>query len=581
MRSTFWKFVFGTRGYRAAFALALTLAAGASTADNGSANGDGKPQYGGTLEIGSIYVTLSALSWDPQDWNWKLNHDTGFFYEQLFAADLDKSVRKGGKHHFYADAWLPSDAIRGELAESWEWKKNPLAIVIHLRKGVMIPAKAGVIDKPRELTADDVVFSYNRLDKSPKKIAGYFDHIAKVEARDKHTVVFTFKEYNAEWDYRFGWGYYSAIVPQEMGKVNAKDWHNAVGSGPFQIADFIPGNSQTYVKNPDYWDKEKIGGTAYKIPFVDKVVYRTIKDEATQSTALRTGKLDILEIMRWTTAEDLKKTNPQLKWSKWLSMNGQFIALRTDQKPFNDIRVRRALNMAVNKQEIVQAYYGGNAELFGYPMHPDYYGYFEPLEKMPASVKELFTYDPEKAKKLLAEAGYPNGFTFKVQFTTAQPDHADLLPLIAGYLDKVGVKIEIQPMEYGAFLSAMTTKTHAAGYLMNNGYTNPTTSIRKSFVTGQVWNPSMWSDPAYDKKMDEVFRTRDEAKRQKMIKEMTVEILDKAPYIWLPTPYIFTAWWPWVKNYNGELRAGAVRPAPIYARIWVDQDLKRKMGFGN
>ncbi len=63
-----------------------------------------------------------------------------------------------------------------------------------------------------------------------------------------------------------------------------------------------------------------------------------------------------------------------------------------------------------------------------------------------------------------------------------------------------------------------------------------------------------------------------------MIKELTREILDKAPYIWLPTPYIYTAWWPWVKNYSGELRAGAVRPGPIYARIWVDQDLKKKMG---
>ena len=65
---------------------------------------------------------------------------------------------------------------------------------------------------------------------------------------------------------------------------------------------------------------------------------------------------------------------------------------------------------------------------------------------------------------------------------------------------------------------------------------------------------------------------------QAMLKDMTREILDKAPYIWLPTPYIFTAWWPWVKNYGGELRAGAVRPGPIYARIWIDQDMKKKLG---
>jgi peptide/nickel transport system substrate-binding protein len=255
------------------------------------------------------------------------------------------------------------------------------------------------------------------------------------------------------------------------------------------------------------------------------------------------------------------------------------LAFQIDQKPFDDIRVRRALNMAVNKREIVSAYYNGNAELFAYPMHPDYKGYFEPLEAMPQSVKELYDYNPDKAKKLLAEAGHPNGFSFKVQVCACNPDHMELLPLVAAYLEKVGVKIEIQPMEYAAFLSAMTTRKMAPGYFMNNGHTNPTTTIRKSFTTGQQWNPSGWSDPVFDKKMDQVYAERDESKRQAMLKEMTREILDKAPYIWLPTLYMYTAWWPWVKNYNGEMRAGAVRPGPIYARIWVDQDLKKKMGY--
>ena len=82
----------------------------------------------------------------------------------------------------------------------------------------------------------------------------------------------------------------------------------------------------------------------------------------------------------------------------------------------------------------------------------------------------------------------------------------------------------------------MTSRKMTPGYFMNNGHTNPTTTIRKSFTTGQQWNPSGWSDPAYDKKMDEVYAERDEGKRQAMLKEMTREILDKAPYIWLPTP---------------------------------------------
>jgi peptide/nickel transport system substrate-binding protein len=552
---------------------ALALAASSASAESPQ----DKPQYGGALEIGTVYVTLSALSFDPADWNWKLNHDTGLFYEQLFAADLSKSRQHGGKHPFYADAWLPSDAIRGELAESWKWEENPLRVVVTLRKGIMFPDKPGVMKK-RELVADDVVFAYTRLSTSPKKIAGYFDHVEKVEATDKYTVVFTFKYYNAEWDYRFGWGYYSPIAPKEVADAGATNWKNVNGTGPYMLSDFVQGSYNAYTKNPDYWDKETLGGTEYRLPFIDKITYRTIKDEATFLTALRTAKLDMLEAIRWSAADDLKKSTPQLKWSRWLSMSGTFLSMRVDTKPFDDIRVRRALNMAVNKQEIVKAYYGGNAELFAYPQHPDYIGYFEPLETMPDSVQELFAYNPDKAKKLLAEAGYPKGFSFKVQVCSCSPDHMDLLPLVAAYLEQVGVKLEIQPMEYAAFLSAMTTKTVAPGYFMANGHTNPTTTIRKSFVTREVWNPSQYSDPALDKKVAEMYQERDEGKRQVLIKELTREILDKAPYVWLPTPYVYTAWWPWVKGYNGELRAGAVRPGPIYARMWVDQELKKKLG---
>ena len=400
-------------------------------------------------------------------------------------------------------------------------------------------------------------------------------------AKDPYTVVFYFKEFNAEWDYRFGYGYYSPIIPHEMVEApgGATDWKNAVGTGPFQLSDYVQGSAQTYVKNPIYWDKEKLQGSEYKLPFVDKVVYHIIKDEAAQQSALRTGKLDILEAIRWNAVDSLKKSAPQLQWSRYLAFGGNYLAMRTDTKPFDDIRVRRALNMAVNKEEIVKEYYGGNAELFAYPQHPDYKGYFQPLSEMPDSVKELFKYDPEKAKKLLAEAGYPNGFSFKVEVCSCAPDHMDLLPLVAGYLEQVGVKLEIQPMEYGAFLSAMTTKTHSPGYFMFSGHVNPTTTLRKSFVAGQVWNPSMWNDPAYSAKMAEVYKIRDEAKRQQMLREMTVQILDAAPYIWLPTQYNYAAWWPWVKNYGGESFAGSVRPGPIYARIWVDQEMKKKMGF--
>ena len=188
------------------------------------------PQYGGELNIGTVYVTLSPLSWDPQDWNWKSNHDTSMVREQLFSANLDMSVKKGGPHLFVSDAYIPADAIRGELAESWQWT-DPLTLELKLRRGVIIPAKAGVMQR-RELDAHDVVFSFNNLQASAKKINNYLDHIREIEVVDSHTLRFHFSEFNAEWDYRFGYGYYSAIVPRETANKPAQTKTTTVKARP-------------------------------------------------------------------------------------------------------------------------------------------------------------------------------------------------------------------------------------------------------------------------------------------------------------------------------------------------------------
>src|SRR5690606_37242870 len=160
-----------------------------------------------------------------------------------------------------------------------------------------------------------------------------------------------------------------------------------------------------------------------------------------------------------------------------LMYTGYLLAMRNDAKPFDDVRVRRAMNMAVNKKEIIDALYEGNAEMLAFPLHPDYQGYYEPLEKMPDSIKELFEYNPEKAKKLLAEAGYLKGFSFKAQVCACYAAHMELMPLLSAYFEQIGVKMEIVPMEYAAFYAAMTTSTHTAGYMMSRGHSNPTTSL--------------------------------------------------------------------------------------------------------
>ena len=539
---------------------------------------DHTPQYGGDLNIGSIYVTLSPLSWDPADWAWKLNHDTGAVREQLFAGDLAYSLKNGGDNNFRAEAYIPETQLRGELAESWTWEDD-LTLVVRLRRGIMFPSIPGVMAQ-RELTADDVLFTYEYINAAPKRIATYFEHIESVEIRDPHTVVFHFSRYNAEWAYRFGYGYYSGILPREAGEIDLSNWRNLTGTGPFTLERYVQSNSQTYRRNPDYWDTEIINGNAYQLPFIDTFTYRIIKDEATFLTALRTGKLDMLENIRWIAVDHLKETTPELRWMRSLGMGGNFVVLRVDREPFDDPRVRRAINLAVNQKEIVELFYGGHAEIMAYPQHPDFGRYYQPLEEMPASVQELFTYDPARARQLLAEAGLADGFEFNIQLCACNPQHMDLAPLLVRYLADVGIRANLKPLEYASFLSMMTTRNHESGYMMVNGHTNPTTTLRKSFMTGQTWNPSQYSNPDIDARILRMLEERDEEVRIEIARGITTQMLDEAPYLWLPTGYTYSAWWPWVKNYNGETRAGAVRPGPIYSRLWIDRELKQAMGFG-
>ncbi len=536
-----------------------------------------EPQYGGTLNIGTVYVTLSALSWDPADWTWKSNHDAGMVREQLYVADLDQARSRGGPYSFVNEAHIPSSAVKGELAERWVWEDDR-TLVVYLRQGVYFDGKPGLMER-RELDAEDVLFTFNYINDSPKRsTTGFYDYIDRIEIRDPHTLVFHLNEFNAEWQYRFGYGYQSSIVPRETLTWDVKNWRNVIGTGPFRLTDYIQGNKHVYTKRENYWGSHVIGGERYQLPFVDEVKYRIIKDEATFLTAIRTAKIDILEPIRWIAVDHMKETTPELKWSRWLTQSGNFLSLRMDHKPFDDKRVRRALNLAVNQQEIVDLFYGGHAELMAYPQHPEFGGYFESLEEMPDSIRELFGYNPEKARQLLDEAGVPPGFTFKVQVCSCSPSNMDLLPLIDGYLAEVDVHLEIEPMEYGAYLSMMTTQNHGPGYFMNNGHTNPIATLRK-FGSTHTWNPSLYRAPGYDEALLELVANPNEEERIALARQLTRQLLDDAPYIWLPAQYLYTAWWPWVKNYGGELRAGAVRPGPIYAQIWIDQEMKKEMGF--
>jgi peptide/nickel transport system substrate-binding protein len=536
---------------------------------------------GGILTYTDLAPTVNPLTWDIEDWNWKHGYDTGFVMEHLLMGDLQKGPRGSKNTAFENNSWVPPDIMTGELLEKWEVKKKPMQLILRLRKGVMWQEKPFM--KSRELVADDVVYTINRLKNSNKATPLYMDFVGTMETPDKYTVVINMGEWCADWHYRLGWGFYDGIQAPEQEKApgGPKKWQNLTGTGPYMLTDYKDSHSQTYTKNPNYWGSETIDGKKYKLPLNDKVVLMLIKDEATRLTSLRTGKLDLMMVVNWKHVEELKKNCPQLKFDRHLSTGNLVVALRMDQKPFNDIRVRRAVNLAINRQEIIKNFWGGNAELHSYPFPPTFTEVYTPLDKLPSQVRELLTYNPEKAKKLLAEAGYPNGFSFKAQVSGGDQTGLDIAAMVVSYLAKIGVKMELDVLDYPSFLSRMTKKNHSEGYFLPNDHGGPFSGIRKSFLTGQTWNPSMMSDPHVDKTWDDIVSNPKytEKTASAELKKLAVYILEQVPCIILPTSYYYSAWWPWVKNYYGEVRVGAHRSAPILARIWIDQEMKKKMGY--
>jgi peptide/nickel transport system substrate-binding protein len=557
------------------FFLVLTLILASSAARSE------EPKYGGTLTFTEYAPNVNPMSWDNAAWNWKHGYDTGFYLEHLMMGDLQKGPRGKKLFTFDAAAWIPPDVVRGELLERWEVNKKDLKIVLYLRKGVFWQEKPGVM-KSRELVADDVVYSMERLMKSPKRVPDQMDFIERWEAKDKYTVVVHLKHWVADWQFRIGWGYYEAIQPPEMEKApgGAARWENACGTGPFMLTEYKEGHSQIYQRNPNYWGSELFGKKSFKLPFVDKLIMLLVRDEQTLIAALRTGKVDLAFNINPRYVDELKKNVPQLKWARHIQQGNLSLALRMDTKPFDDIRVRKALNMAINRKEMIKTLFHGQAEIHSYPFPPTFKEVYTPLEKLPPAAQEVYTYNPEKAKKLLAEAGYPKGFSFKATVVTA-PNMMEAASMVVAYLAKIGVNLELVPMDYPSSMSQMLKRAHPAGFFLRTDHSSPFAGIQKNFFSDSPWNPHMMKDPYVEKTWEEAWKNPNLSEKEgfEVIKKLAVYCLEQVPAVILPTNYTYTVWWPWVKNYYGEFRVGAQRSGPILARVWIDQDLKKKMGF--
>jgi ABC-type transport system substrate-binding protein len=524
----------------------------------------GEPQYGGTI---TVPVTNLEYTFDPNNWMGCMWWN--FWHEALWFPDwtLDRKV-----FSFFSD-WTPDEYWKGLLAESWEWP-DAQTLVVHLRQGVHWQNKEPA--NGREFVADDVVYGLNRNMESPY-FAGRYAAIKSVTSTDKYTVVFNFNNPAPVTNF---W----AIVPEPILQCFAnreavdlygdlKEWTHAVGTGSFILTDYQPGTSMTMSRNPDYWGYDE-RHPQNQLPYADAIRLLCIADVPTQMAALRTGKLDRMENVSWQQAQSLTRTSPDLQ-QKMTGQPGRLLRLRNDKAPFTDINVRKALEMAIDRPTIAKTYYGGTVDWRPVGViNPNFIGYCTPYDEWPQSLKDEYTYNPTKAKQLLADSGYPNGF--KTNIVASSDDDLQLLQILKAELLDIGVDMEIRvmdPMSLRAFVNA--GKHDQMSYSGLSDMMPPVMSIQM-WTSSNPTNASYNNDPAYDALVDSVRASAnlDEAKQRLIETDMYY-----LTHHWnIPTFSIgnYVVWQSYLKGYSGEkLLWGS---GPHYARWWIDQDVKKSMG---
>jgi peptide/nickel transport system substrate-binding protein len=545
------------------------------------------PKSGGLL---SLVTTSSVVQFDEA---MTMNTTLGAFtHNEPAVGDWAKGPAGTGEADW---TYSGNDRLRlktGAIAESWEIPEVG-HIIFHVRKGVTFGLnpnlEASRLVNGRELVADDFVKSLQRLCSEPRAyVKNSYPRLAAstvFKATDKYTVDITipaaeFADGMSQWFDRN-----HIIAPEVAVKYgNVQRWELQVGTGPFLLTDYVDGSSATFARNPKYWMKDPVGpGKGNQLPYVDGVKLLIITDVSTAQAALRTAKIDMMRMETLDDADAVKTAVSDLKTNRYLEHATQCISMHlyNPALPTSDVRVRRALFMATDLDGVKKDLYRGDAETQAWP-HPylkEYASMFLPLKEAPETVQEIYKYSPDKAKALLKEAGYPNGFKCKIVCRNTIAD-VDFLSAVKSMWAKVGVDLEIQPKELGVYTSIWQSLNYEdmlyAGGMGIGGYYRCI-----AFDTPSYWNPSQVNDPMIQATKVKIYALYNDLKFDEVdavFKDMMKYAMGQAWYIPRPLPYSYVLWWPWLKNYHGELNLGWAGAGWEWCPyVWVDQALKNKM----
>jgi peptide/nickel transport system substrate-binding protein len=487
--------------------------------------------------------TLSLRLWDPPHFDlhaagglsYKLHIALTFTHSRLVKPKAGPGVQPG------------TFPIEGDLAESWT-QPSDTTYVFKLRRGVRWHNKPPV--NGRELTADDVVYSVNRF-MTTKGNANAFmlASLDKVEATDKYTVKFTLKE-------PFAWFLDALANPMAVAIVakecvdkfgDLKKWESVVGTGPWMLDSYRPNQGMTLVRNPAYF--------VQGLPYIERIDVTVDEDNASRISSFLAGKYDVgmenpgsIQRVDWVQIKD--KVKRPVRTAEFPANVMSHISMRTDQKPFSDVRVRHAMSLALDRQSIIDATYEG-VGAYNPPVPAAIRDWTIPMDQLGEGAK-WYKYDPAEGKKLLAAAGYPNGFPASVCFTTyGSSVLIDQSAIVLKNLKDIGIDAKLDQKEYGAYISSCFYGNFPSmTFGPQTPFLEPDTFLYGQYHPGQPRNQSHINDPQVADLLVRQRRTFDVAKRREVIFEIQRYLARQQYYVQLPSAVYVAVWDAALKNYG-------------------------------
>ena len=376
-------------------------------------------------------------------------------------------------------------SLKPAIAESYEVSEDGLTYTFKIRQGVKF-------HNGEDVTIEDVQYTFDRImgENGGEKMKNIFDNVASTESVDNNTFVVTLKEPNSNFLYSVT-ALQSAIIPKSNdGKHN----ENPIGTGPFVYVKYSPSMNLELKKNEDYWREG--------LPYLDKVTFTFQSDDQAAIMSLLANEVDLTSVpwQRVSEVEGSYNTSHQ-------NNNSSLIVTFNESKaPFDNVKVRQAINYAIRKSDIIDSVFAGYATPLGSNMSPAMGAYQK------TGLETMYEHDVEKAKELLAEAGYPDGFKTKITVSSHNDMYSNIAQIVAENLKQVGIEVEIELVEWGIWLDRVYFgRDYEMTTIDLTGRPSAFEVLNDYISTNDSENFFLFKNDEYDQVMSDVLKETDES----------------------------------------------------------------------